>query len=144
MLAARSAVQATFMHLGEKFTVTSLPSDTYNCAAWAANEDHRYWWPDGQNYWPANVAMNLSAASFAAAFSTLGYVTCPSGKLEKGFEKIALFTRDGVPAHMARQLPSGKWTSKLGESYDIALEDLSGLSGKMGKVSLFMKRKAAA
>jgi hypothetical protein len=37
---------------------------------------------------------------------------------------------DGEPTHAARQLPNGKWTSKLGRWQDIEYE-LDGLVGKM-------------
>jgi hypothetical protein len=64
----------------------------------------------------------------------------PTGELESGFEKIALFASDGVPKHAARQLESGRWTSKLGTREDIehALHDLEGAI--YGSVALVMKR----
>jgi hypothetical protein len=45
-----------------------------------------------------------------------------------------------VPKHAARQLPSGRWTSKLGPMEDIehALHDLTGMA--YGSVVLVMKR----
>ena len=64
--------------------------------------------------------------------------------MEPGFEKIALFATDqAVPLHAARQLASGRWTSKLGEREDIehALRDLEGEI--YGTVVLIMKRPVA-
>jgi hypothetical protein len=48
-----------------------------------------------------------------------------------------------MPKHACRQLPSGRWASKLGPSEDIehALYDLTGTA--YGKVALIMKRPIA-
>ena len=57
---------------------------------------------------------------FIDAYRTLGYEPCDSEVVEKGFEKIALYVQvNGSPTHVARQLPNGIWTSKLGRSFDI-------------------------
>ncbi len=49
---------------------------------------------------------------------------------EPGIEKVAIFADEsGCPKHMARQLPSGKWTSKLGHDEDIEHSDLAVLEG---------------
>ena len=79
-------------------------------------------------------------AGFRDAFATLGYVVCDDDRLEPGYEKIALFTLGGVPKHAARQLPNGRWVSKLGQSEDIehSLHDLAG--AVYGSVALIMRR----
>ena len=66
--------------------------------------------------------------AFRHAFATLGYMDCDHGELEAGYEKIAIFALSGVPKHAARQLPSGRWTSKLGKMEDIehTLHDVTG------------------
>ena len=80
-------------------------------------------------------------AAFEEVFRSLGYVVCTDGEQETGIEKIAVFVDPRqFPTHVARQLPSGRWTSKLGELEDIAHE-LHALAGKeYGAVSLLMKR----
>jgi hypothetical protein len=82
--------------------------------------------------------------AFRLAFATLGYEVCGDDRLEAGFEKVAVFARLGVPKHAARQLPGGRWTSKLGESEDIehALDDLTGTL--YGAVALVLKRPRPA
>jgi len=78
---------------------------------------------------------------FVQAFATLGYAACSDDALEAGFEKLALFADDlHVPKHAARQLPTGRWTSKLGTLEDIehALHDLAGV--EHGSVVVVMKR----
>jgi hypothetical protein len=61
--------------------------------------------------------------------------------LEPGFEKVALFADStGKPANASRQLPSGAWTSKLGNAEDIEHE-LHALEGEIyGVVALLLKR----
>ena len=79
------------------------------------------------------------------AYETLGYSVCESGELEKDTEKLALYaTLDGKPQHIARQLPNGLWSSKLGRLEDIEYE-LTGLSGKLyGTVHTFMARRISS
>ena len=127
-----------------KFRVTSDATPQYNCIAWAAGENHRYWWPDSQYYWPSLVPRKRSVEAFVQAFGLLGYVTCPDSGLEPEFEKIAIFVGfSGTPTHAARQLEDGNWTSKLGQSYDIShiLEQVGGNKGHgYGRIVVYMKR----
>ncbi len=81
--------------------------------------------------------------SFVAAFNTLGYQLCDfSDALEPGFEKVAIYAKaDGRPTHMARQLETGVWTSKLGEGCDIEHDALSGVEGvAYGRAVQMLKR----
>jgi hypothetical protein len=124
---------------------TSPHDPDYNCIAWAAGEIGTWWWP-GQDvwkeYWPAGVSRERTRDAFVAAFASLGYALCEGDSLESGYEKIALFAdADGRPTHAARQLPSGRWTSKLDKREDIEHE-LRGLEGELyGSVVLIMKRR---
>ncbi len=82
---------------------------------------------------------------FVAAFASLGYTVCEGEGPEAGCEKIALFAdADGRPTHASRQLPGGRWTSKLGKLEDIEheLHDLEG--AVYGAVVLILKRAAVA
>lgn len=66
---------------------------------------------------------------------------CRNGDVEPNIEKLAIYaTIDGKPQHAARQLPNGRWTSKLGRLEDIE-HDLEGLDGNLyGVVHTFMAR----
>jgi hypothetical protein len=56
--------------------------------------------------------------------------------------RIVLYIKDGKPTHAARQLPTGKWTSKLGSDIDIEHDYPEVLNGQdYGIASIFMKRK---
>lgn len=125
----------------DEYEETSDWSPRYNCIAWAAGSDGEWWWPVPGYYWPRGVARESSLAAAVTAFSTLGYVECSSGEIEPGFEKIALYARDDRLSHAARQLPDGKWTSKLGKRIDITHNSLECLHGESyGRVRCFMKR----
>lgn len=117
------------------FVETSPAARRYNCIAWAAGNDTRWWWPDVANigYWPPNIPREETVAAFVAAYALQGYAQCANGASEAGFEKIALYGvrvgRDIVPTHAARQLPDGRWTSKLGNCEDIEHDTLEMLNG---------------
>jgi hypothetical protein len=136
---------ADFPYLdSEGFTPTSPRNPRYNCIAWAAGQTARWWWPDpqGQAFWPAGVPRALTIAAFIATYQTLGFLPCPDGSLEAGFEKIAIYALGGAPTHAARQLTDGTWTSKLGRSVDLSTT-LRGVEGRLyGSVCQFLKRPA--
>jgi hypothetical protein len=128
------------------YHVTSPADDVYNCIAWAASDKSRWWWPDtgAHRYWPAGLLRDESLSAFQAALASLGYSVCTGEDLEAGFEKVALFADvAGFPTHAARQLPNGRWTSKLGELEDIerALHALEGV--EYGLATVIMKRVSA-
>ncbi len=115
--------------------ITSPSANRYNCLAWAAGEDTRWWWPDPFEigYWPPGIKRSETKEAFVRAYRTLGFHHCDDGALEPGNEKIALFGKgphgSERPTHAACQLESGEWTSKLGTFEDIVhsrVEDVAG------------------
>lgn len=88
--------------------------------------------------------MEATLSAFIAAFATLGYEICADDTSVGGFEKVALYALpDGQVTHMARQLPSGRWTSKLGKAEDIEHGSPSELEGaEYGAVVQYMRRAA--
>jgi hypothetical protein len=124
--------------------ITSPASPDYNCIAWAANDTTRWWQPGV--YWPVALPPDEHGlGALEQAFRALGCTPCDDANLEAGFEKVALYGSSGfLYTHAARQLPNGKWTSKLGRSEDIehdAPEDVAG--GVYGEVVGYMKHPAA-
>ncbi len=127
------------------YKLTSPDTTDYNCVAWAAEDNQNWWWPDAQNeeYWPPDVPREETINAFEQAFQTLGYEVCEDDTLEPGFQKIAIYVNSNkTPTHVARQLPDGKWTSKLGQDEDIEHNNLQGLTGNpgYGEVTCIMKR----
>ena len=127
----------------EGYQITSPEDITYNCVAWAAGCDTRWWEPTPDGYWP--VATRLQTVDcYVSAFRSLGYEICEGAAAETGFEKIAIYANGEYPTHAARQLPDGQWMSKCGDLEDIehALEGLE--DSDYGKVRVVMKRRVAS
>jgi len=124
------------------------PDYRYNCIAFAADDENLWWWPDrhGEGYWPNGVKREVKRDAFIQAYETIGYNVCKNGEVEAGYEKIAIYEKDGVPTHAAKQLENGRWKSKLGPWEDIehktveAVQTFSGI-GLYGEVAFYMKRK---
>jgi hypothetical protein len=128
------------------YHITSPETEVYNCVAWAAGAQNKWWWPFGDPIltdWPAGAPKQETVPAFQAMLADLGFVPCDSTELEIGYKKVAIFAdADQSPMHVARQLPSGAWTSKLGRLEDIehTLADLEGT--EYGTVVLVMRRAA--
>ncbi len=94
-----------------------------------------------KQYCPPGVVREETIDTFRDAFLSLSFVVCNCSNHESGTVKIALFADEmGNPKHAARQLPNGRWTSKIGNLDDIEheLHDLEG--SDYGSVVLVMKR----
>ena len=125
---------------------TSPQDRRYNCIAWAA-DDTEHWWQPG-NYWnlPDWPADDYGIGALEQAFLALGYEDCGAEwSLEPGYVKVALYSIGGfLYTHAARQLPTGKWTSKLGRSVDIEHDSPDVVAGGVyGEVMQIMKRAIA-
>ena len=136
-------VQKKFPNLSDKTEITSPDTSRYNCVAYAAGDTSRWWWPDTMKfaYWPQGCIRMETLSAFQAAFETLGYELCANGEYQTNIEKIAIFHKNKIPTHAARQIGNGIWTSKLGEWFDISHE-IKGVSGSSyGDIAFFMERK---
>lgn len=126
------------------YRITSPANPDYNCMAWAVADTSKWWWPGPdakREYWPPSLPRDTTVSNFQAAFALFGYVPCAEEKPEPGFEKVALFAdTSNNTKHAARQLATGRWTSKLGRMEDIEHEvrDLEGAI--YGSVVLILKR----
>jgi hypothetical protein len=106
------------------------------------------WVPGGDprsTRWPPNAPRSLDLSALLTSFESLGFIRCKGTEIEPEVERIALFVDlDGDVIHAARQLPDGRWTSKLGEWEDIEHDDLAALEGgDYGRVAAVMKRSAS-
>ncbi len=103
----RRVVESSFPRLGETGAYERRsPEDlNYNCIAFASGDTDRWWWPGNYpgTFWPEGVSHRETIDAFVSAFESLGYETCLHGRPEPGVEKVALFVKDGVPEHAARQ-----------------------------------------
>src|SRR3990170_7524749 len=142
---SRQEIEASFPSLRNSgYSITSPATVEYNCIAWASGDTRAWWWPDSMNlyYWPPAIRRENTLEAFIKAYELLGYVICNDGNYEEGFEKIAIYIDDHKKTtHAARQLSSGRWTSKLGILEDIEHTTLDGLRSLVyGTIAAFMKR----
>jgi hypothetical protein len=124
-----------------EWAITSPATPAYNCIAWAAGDQGRWWWPDQAGYWPVEPR-EATVAAFLEMLESLGFSLCIDDTLEQGSAKVALFAKGDAPTHAARQLASGLWTSKLGQSVDIT-HPLVALEGDLyGSVAAIVQRRS--
>ena len=130
------------------YTITSSHTPIYNCIAWAASDDTKWWDPDPlyQYYWPLRTRGDYRVESYIRAFESIGFIKCGNdSSVESGVEKVAIYAKYSLVQHMARQLPSGEWTSKCGNLEDITHHTLNGLeSDDYGVVVMILKRQLSS
>lgn len=125
---------------------TSNHTQTYNCLAWALGLT-RPWYsplPVPGYYWPQGVPREWSVTTARQVLALGGYTEETTNRdFESGCEKVAIYAfSDGRLQHFARQLPNGKWTSKLGGGIDIEHDTLEGLHGaEYGAATVILKKK---
>lgn len=131
------------------WTETSPQTDDYNCAAWVVGVTDAKWWPEpeaAEYYWPAGALRDGTIDAFIDGYGTLGFAVCVDGELEAGFEKLVIYgTSRGSPQHVALQLQTGRWTSKLGNEEDIEHTSVDVLRrSRYGEPLVFMRRPRPA
>jgi hypothetical protein len=121
---------------------TSAQTCLYNCIGWAAGDLENWWWPSQDSFWPLDSVDDESVENFEKAFNVaLDYQVCENGDLEEGFEKVAIFARDRRVKHMARQIQTGVWSSKLGRGWDITHHAVDGVNCDVyGEPVSYMRR----
>lgn len=103
--------------------VTSHPTETYNCIAWAFGRSDKWWWPDDHPdcYWPIDCSGMTEAEAFDALFVQDGWTITVDESFSEDRVKIALFVDgSGAPTHASRLISEGVWTSKLGSAWDVS------------------------
>jgi hypothetical protein len=152
----KEVLQAKLPNLKEgTYKRTSDPTGKYNCIAHAAYDCTLNWWPlvggfeEKDRYWPKGAPQRRTINAFKKAFELQGFELCENGELDANYEKVVLYVSDkptakhplNAPTHMARQLPCGNWTSKLGPFIDIMHDKPERLIGsEYGRIELFLRR----
>jgi hypothetical protein len=133
---------------GQNYKITSARTVEYNCLAWVLGVDSFSYNPTpkvGGYFWPLDLDREWNLPTIKLLLAKHGYsVETTDRSLEPGWGKIALYCdMHGDPKHFALQLPSGFWTSKLGNLNDIEHLDLECLEHPKdsGLVTLLLKRK---
>jgi hypothetical protein len=136
-------LEQTFPNLrASSYRITGPATKRYNCIAWAADDQDAWWQADLTDaYWPEGIPADGTAQSLVALFRSLGYQVCDSPVLEQDFDRVAIYGRAADYTHAARQLPDGRWTSKLGQSVLIEHPTLDALTGEAyGVIAQILKR----
>ncbi len=129
---------------GGGYRTTSPETEDYNCIAWAAGKSDEWWDIREGYYWPDGVPRVGTIKIVSRVFKLLGFKRCKTSRRLRHFDKIAIYGEGELFTHVARQLPSGKWTSKLGNLQDIEHDTLESLEGdEYGKLMFVMRRPAA-
>lgn len=155
----RNACIGVFPGLANDFSfrVEKDEDPDYNCFAWAAVYSNVFWTPyppggkpgigfDGVYYnWPFEVAKDAHINTLIEIYTKCGYEVCADGELEEDHRKIVIYCKGDDAQHAARQIcfgkHRGKWTSKLGYSFQI-LHGPDSLEGdEYGTIRQYMKMK---
>ena len=98
--------------------------------------------------WPSDLPVphgEEDLDAFIALFERWGFRRCADASLEAGYLKIAIYEVNGCFQHVAKQLPSGRWSSKLGRSFDVRHDELEELYDApllgRARATVFMKRE---
>ncbi len=130
----------------DSYEITSPRDPTYNCIAYAAEDDSRWWesseFPSPGYYWPDGAEHGERPDALKSCFEAIGYEVCDDGEPESGYTKVALYASpDGDWSHAARQIEGGEWTSKLGQNVDIRHRTPECVEGPVyGDTVMFMRR----
>lgn len=144
-MASIQEIEAAFPALiGTSYSEESEATDIYNCIAFALGDVSQWWWPyrGFGIYWPPGFPFSDSVDVLIRIFEVHGYSTCDGPRHQAGYEKVAIYSRDGHFKHAVRQLRSGRWVSKLGEWQDIEHERVDHVeTPKYGVAKHFLSRK---
>ena len=148
---SQNDLQNVFPNLAaDGYVITSPMSRRYNCIAWAAGDTRIKWDPTGFPkpgfFWPTNAIHGEIMEALISVFRLEGYEVCADESLESGFEKVVLYVNEtGNWTHAAKQLPDGRWSSKLGDAEDVTHTTPHGVEGEVyGRIGYYMKRPAAS
>jgi len=114
----------------------------YNCLAHVLGLKHWIW---TNEKWPKpNVPRDLGLESFRLLFKEYGYSIITENSYEIGYDKIAIYVKNGYPTHVCKQ-SQNMWQSKLGTRFYILEHKLEWLTGDTddayGEIGLIVKRK---
>jgi hypothetical protein len=146
-MSARDFIEQLFPKLkGTGWEIRSPLDHRYNCVAWVVDDKKKWWEPDPMNqyYWPSGLRRNdYSVEAYKDMFENLGYESSSGEEGEKGYVKIALFSKGTLFKHVSWQRESGIWTSKLGKLQDID-HLLGSLSGSIyGSPTIFLRKSVS-
>lgn len=131
---------------GKNFHFSSLKKKGFKCIWYALMLDvgdiDMLWFRD--KYGLDKSRLDHSAKGYGDCFQKYyGFEYCNSAEYEEGWIKVVLYEdRNNDFKHVARVLPNGNLTSKMGNYEDIEHYTMDALSGdEYGYATLFMKKQ---
>ena len=97
-MASTRDLEAAFPVLaGTNYSKESDATDVYNCIAFAFGDTGNWWWPRRGygTYWPPGFLLSDAVDTLVEIFKDRGYLRCESREYEAGYEKVAIYCRDG-------------------------------------------------
>jgi hypothetical protein len=121
---------------GGQYGLTSGRTKRYNCIAWALGQNDAWWEASLDGYWPKGIPDDGSVQAAIQLFESFGFACTHLGDVgfEIGVLKVAIYGDGGSYTHAARQLPSGRWTSKIGRLQDIEHDSLDALTSVANRI----------
>jgi hypothetical protein len=126
----------------------------YNCAAFAVGQED-YWFECADEslkqlylgscefHWPENILQNASLNAYIELYEQHGFEKLSSLNADfvGGVTKIALYGKGDDFMHASKQMPDGRWASKLGPLQDVEHDNLRVLEGPTyGMVKAIMQK----
>ncbi len=139
----RQTLAAAFPRLArEGYEIVGEPTRGYNCVAYAAGDNKKWWDFTETRYWPDYATRTDRMEGLIEVFTGLGFQRCRGNSHEGGYVKVALYEEHGVWKHAALQTPTGRWRSKLGEGPLIEHLRPESLTGEVyGNPTIHMRRQ---
>jgi hypothetical protein len=104
-----------------------------------------HYWPEGvpRDFWIKSVVLALAAKGFSVHQRSF-FFRCREPAYDPNFETIALFQKGGKFKHVAMQIRTGWWKSKLGDYEDIEHPSSAMHKGNYGKLYAYLRRPITA
>ena len=141
----RSEIESWFPNIvGKDFKIVKTNGD-FNCVAFSLDIYDKWIWTNTE-FWPyEKIPRNSGLSGFKKLYEINGYEECDDSSFERGYEKIAFYSKGKYPMHACKQF-GNMWRSKLGPSPSIIEHELGWLCGDSddayGEVVFIMKRKS--
>ncbi len=121
---------------GGRYGVTSGRTKRYNCIAWALGREQPRGVASSDGYWPEGIRGDGTVEAVIELFQSFGFICTSLGDVspEKGVLKVAIYGDAEGYTHVARQLPGGRWTSKIGKLQDIEHDSLDALTSAISRI----------
>jgi hypothetical protein len=131
---------------GVGYRDTSEETIIYNRLSWALGITWTRYDPEPKctrYFWFPGLPRKWDEPTIRLLFENHDYSLAENSEFELGYEKVVFYSDDkAIPQHFARQLPNGKWTSKIGDLNDIEHDTLECLVSPLyGRLGLVLKRR---